>query len=181
MPTGSPGYEESDILLGTGDQLDREQFSISLLTYLAETLEEVAGLSEAEGFIAIVARKVGREICEGYQAITGNERLSREEVANVLVDLKKRINGGFSIESVTEDEIILVNTRCPFHKRELNKPSLCMLTTNVFGQIASQNLGYARVEVQEALARGDDRCRVVIHLKPTKAQTEAGVEFYQLV
>jgi hypothetical protein len=42
-----------------------------------------------------------------------------------------------------------------------------MMTSNVFGSIAAENLGYAKVELQQAIARRDPGCRVVVYLKPS--------------
>ena len=41
-----------------------------------------------------------------------------------------------------------------------------MMTSNVFGVIAAENLGYARVVLEETIATGSPGCRVVVHLKP---------------
>jgi hypothetical protein len=56
-----------------------------------------------------------------------------------------------------------------------------MMTSNVFGHIASQNLGYAKVELQETIAKGDPGCRVVIYLKQTKeSEAAAGREYVEI-
>ncbi len=58
---------------------------------------------------------------------------------------------------------------------------MCMMTSNVFGTIAAQNLGYARVDLDKTIANGDKECRVVVHLKPAeKSQQRIGREYYQL-
>ena len=55
-----------------------------------------------------------------------------------------------------------------------------MMTSNVFGAIAAENLGYAKVELQETIARSDRRCRVVVHLKPSEeAQAANGREYFK--
>jgi hypothetical protein len=55
-----------------------------------------------------------------------------------------------------------------------------MMTSNVFGVITAENLGYAKVAIEEAIARGDPGCRVVVYLKPTEeAKAAAGREYYQ--
>ena len=57
---------------------------------------------------------------------------------------------------------------------------MCMMTSNVFGAIAAQNLGYAKVELQETIAKGDAGCRVVVYLKPTdEADAAEGREYFQ--
>jgi hypothetical protein len=54
------------------------------------------------------------------------------------------------------------------------------MTSNVFGVIAAENLGYAKVELQQTIANGDSGCRVVVHLKPTAgAQKAEGREYFK--
>ena len=83
------------------------------------------------------------------------------------MELKRRINGEFTVESATPERIVLRNARCPFGADVIGKPALCMMTSSVFGGIAARRFGYSRVDVEEAIARGDAGCRVVVHLKPT--------------
>jgi hypothetical protein len=53
-----------------------------------------------------------------------------------------------------------------------------MMTSNVFGFIASENLGYARVSLQETIASGHPGCRVVVYLNPSSAtQAAEGREY----
>jgi hypothetical protein len=41
--------------------------------------------------------------------------------------------------------------------------------------MASSNLGYAKVELQQTIARRDPECRVVVYLRPTpEAQASPG-------
>ena len=54
------------------------------------------------------------------------------------------------------------------------------MTSNVFGAIAADNLGYAKVELQETIAAGNLGCRVVVYLTPTpEAQTAHGREYFR--
>jgi hypothetical protein len=55
-----------------------------------------------------------------------------------------------------------------------------MMTSNVFGSIAAQNLGYARVEVQESIAMGHAGCRVVVHLRPSAVTEPDAREYFRL-
>jgi predicted ArsR family transcriptional regulator len=77
-----------------------------------------------------------------------------------------------------EDKIIFGNTACPFAEKVIGRESMCMMTSNVFGHIAAQNVGYAKVELQETIARGDKGCRVVIYLQPASASSE-GREYFR--
>ena len=51
-----------------------------------------------------------------------------------------------------------------------------MMTTNVFGRIASEANGYARVRIDEALALGHRRCHVTVTL--TRETEDDGHEFF---
>ncbi len=143
---------------------DRDQFTRELLRELAGILEETVGIEKASGFIAMVGGRLGLQMDREYRAATGVEQLTLEQVAAVLVDLKARINGGFSVERLDEDTIVLVNDACPFGSYVEGHESLCMMTSNVFGRIAADNLGYARVEIGQSIAAGHDRCHVLVHL-----------------
>lgn len=159
--------------------LERDGFSRSLIRELAGTLEEVVGLEDASGYISVVGTAIGEQIDGAYKSALAVERLSREQVAEVLVDLKQRIQGDFFILEETEDRLVLGNRTCPFGDKVLNRPSLCMMTSNVFGHIAGQNLGYAAVDLEETIARGHPGCRVVVYLRPSDSIPASAREYYQ--
>jgi predicted ArsR family transcriptional regulator len=87
----------------------------------------------------------------------------------VFVDLKRRIHGDFYVLHQDDDRIVLGNRACPFAEQAADRPALCMMTSNVFGRIASEHLGFAKVELQETIALGAEQCRVVVHLRPSAA------------
>lgn len=146
--------------------LDRDVFLRTLLRELAGSLESVVGLAEASGYISLVGQSVGTQIDEAYVKALGVDRLSPAQVAEVLVDLKRRIQGDFHVIEQDDEKIVLGNHACPFAEKVVGRESMCMMTSNVFGTIAARNLGYARVELLETIARGDAGCRVVVHLRP---------------
>lgn len=143
---------------------DRERFLLELVRELSIVLEETVGESEAEGLVSIVGGRIGEMMYREYNEQTTGLRFDAVQVANMLVDLKRRIGGCFSIEAVEPDKIILVNDRCPFGDFVKDRRPLCMMTSNVFGRIAARNFGFARVELAQTIANGDPRCRVVVHL-----------------
>lgn len=156
-------------------------FMQTLLSYLADTLEEVVGLEDAVGFIAIVGQQMGEEINQFYLQALGITQLSPDQVAEVLVDLKRRIEGEFYLIEQDAEKIVLGNYRCPFGERVKGHTSLCMMTSSVFGVVTAQNLGYAKVSIENAIAQGDAGCRIVIYLRPTAAANLAeGREYYQV-
>lgn len=160
--------------------LDRDVFLRSLLRELAGTLEEVVGHEEAAGYISVVGQRIGDQINASYTRALAVESLSATQVAQVLVDLKRRIEGDFYLIEQDDEKIVLGNRACPFGDKVVNRPALCMMTSNVFGVIAAENLGYAKVDIQESIAQGQAGCRVVVYLKPTEeAQAGWGREYFK--
>lgn len=144
--------------------LERDIFMRTLLRELAGTLEDVVGTAEASGYISVVGGAMGERINADYRRALSVDRLTREQVRDVLVDLKRRIQGDFYVLEEHPDRIVLGNRACPFGRLVEGRPSLCMMTSNVFGSIAAQNLGYAAVEIDRAIALGHPECRIVVHL-----------------
>ncbi len=160
--------------------LERDVFTRSLLGELSSVLQDVVGLDEASGFISIVGQNMGRLMDGMYKEALQVSKLDREQVAQVLVDLKRRIQGDFYVIEQSDEKIVFGNRACPFADKVKGRPALCMMTSNVFGSIAADNLGYAKVDLQETIARGDSGCRVVLHLKPTaEAERAAGREYFR--
>lgn len=159
--------------------LERDIFLRSLIRELSGTLEDVIGLEEAAGFISVVGQRIGEQINSEYRRSLGAERLDRATTGAVLVDLKRRIQGDFFIIEESDTHLVLGNRRCPFGDKVLDRRSLCMMTSNVFGVIAAENQGYAHVTVEEAIARGDPGCRVVIRwTPPTNSSHPEGREYF---
>ncbi|CDS54280.1 FIG00875025: hypothetical protein [Polaromonas sp. CG9_12] len=155
-------------------------FLRTLIRELSGTLEDVVGLEQASGFISVVGQRIGDQINQEYRNALGVETLDANQVAEVLVDLKRRIQGDFFVVEQTREKIVLGNRACPFGEKVLGRPSMCMMTSNVFGVISAENTGYARVELQQTIAQGAAQCRVVVHLEPAVGQVEAqeGREYF---
>jgi predicted ArsR family transcriptional regulator len=160
--------------------LERDVFLRTLLRELSGTLQDVVGLEEAAGFISVVGQRIGDQINDSYKSALAVDSLSEGQVGEVLVDLKRRIQGDFYIIEQTEEKIVLGNRACPFGDKVIGRPSLCMMTSNVFGVIAAENVGYSKVIVEEAIANGDAGCRIVVYLKPNdEAKAAEGREYFK--
>lgn len=146
--------------------LERDLFLRSLIRELSGTLQDVVGLEDASGFVSVVGQRIGDDINQQYTTALQVPQLTREQVADVLVDLKRRIQGDFYVVEQDDEKIVLGNRACPFAEKVLGRPAMCMMTSNVFGVIAAENLGYAKVSLEETIAQGHDGCRVVVYLKP---------------
>ena len=172
------GKTELPILQNVSIDLERDLFMRTLLYELSGTLQDVIGLKEASGFISVVGQRMGDQINQAYRVALNTDEFTREQVSAVLVDLKRRIEGDFYIIEESDEKIVLGNRVCPFGDKAVDRPALCMMTSNVFGVIASENLGYAKVAIEEAIATGSDGCRVVVYLKPTDESEAAECREY---
>ncbi|RCJ27230.1 transcriptional regulator [Nostoc minutum NIES-26] len=160
--------------------LERDIFLRTLIRELSGTLQQVVGLEEASGFISVVGERMGRQINQNYKSALEVSNLSPEQVAAVLVDLKRRIQGDFYIIEQNEEKIVFGNRICPFAEKVRDRPAMCMMTSNVFGTITANNLGYAKVELQETIAQGAAGCRVIVYLKVTEESEDAeGREYFR--
>lgn len=161
--------------------LQRDGFLINLIRELSGLLEEMVGLEQTSGFISVVGQNIGTQLNQLYRKELDLATLNREQVAMVLSDLKNRIQGEFAIEQQDDSKIVFVAKKCPFAEKVKGRPSLCMMTSNVFGVIAADNLGYAKVELAKTIAKGDPACRVVVYLNSDskQAQSANGREYYQ--
>ncbi|HYE79964.1 MAG TPA: methanogen output domain 1-containing protein [bacterium] len=158
--------------------LERDLFLRSLIRELAGVLQDVVGLEEASGFISVVGQNIGDEINTSYKNALQVDHLNREQVRDVLVDLKRRIQGDFYVLEESDEKIVFGNRACPFADKVLGRPSMCMMTSNVFGAIAAENLGYAKVSLNETIAEGHGRCMVTVFLAPTaEAEAARGREY----
>ena len=144
--------------------LDRDLFFRRMLRELAGTIEAIVGREEASGYVAAVGAAMGDWINAAYHAEMGPDDFDLQTVASVFIDLKRRIEGGFYVISLDSKRIVLGNRQCPFGEHVFDRPSLCMMTSNVFGRIAADNLGYARVQLDETIAQGAPECRIIVHL-----------------
>jgi predicted ArsR family transcriptional regulator len=160
--------------------LDRDVFLRTLIRELSGTLQDVVGLEEASGFVSVVGQRVGEQLDASYRTALHVPRLTREQVASVLVDLKRRIQGDFYVIEESDEKIVLGNRACPFAEKVIGRPSMCMMTSNVFGSIAARNLGYAKVALEETIAEGAPGCRVVVYLKQEGAgERVQGREYFE--
>ena len=161
--------------------LERDSFLRNLIRELSGLLEDMVGLEQTSGFISVVGQNIGTQINQMYREELNIPKLNREQVADVLADLKHRINGSFVVESQDDSKIVFINKDCPFAEKVKDRPSLCMMTSNVFGVITADNLGYAKVDMEKTIARGDSHCRVIVHLNSDSddAKSAEGREYFE--
>ena len=158
----------------------KEAFLRALVVQLATSIEVQHGPDAADAAVAQVGTDVGGQMEEEFRlakAITG--RMTPEEMGGCYVRLKHAIDGGFRVVEATTERIVLVNDRCPFGVAVQQAPSLCRMTSSVFGGIAARNSDHgASVLLEERIAVGDPGCRVVVNLNVPKTAAAPEAHHY---
>lgn len=159
----------------------KESFLRALVIQLAHAVELQQGPEAAEAAVAQVGTDVGAQMEDEFRLARGIVgRLSPSEIGQCYVRLKHAIDGGFFVLEATDERVVLGNTRCPFGDVVTQAPSLCRMTSSVFGGIAARNSDEGvTVLLEERIAIGDPGCRVVVRLRPDGAEDRAGAHRYQ--
>ena len=144
----------------------RDVFLRALVVQLSQAVEHAGGPDLSEDVVAEVGVTVGGQMEVEYRAAKDVvDRLTPEQMADCFVRLKHAIDGEFYVVEITDDRIVLGNHRCPFGNAVRKSPSLCRMTSAVFGGIAARNHDHgSAVVLEERIAVGDPGCRVVVHL-----------------
>lgn len=172
--TALPDLEEAD----PGGTFGRETFLRALVVQLAHAVEGGYGPLASQWAIAQVGTDTGSQMEEAYRAADGIiGQLTPEQMADCYVRLKHAIDGGFYVIEADEQRIVLGNTACPFGELVQRSPSLCRMTSSVFGGIAARNAGGANVILEERIAVGDPGCRVIVELGPESLQNPTGHKY----
>ncbi len=158
----------------------KESFLRALVVQLAQAIEVEHGQDAADAAVAQVGTDVGGQMEEEFRTASAiTERMTPEEIGSCYVRLKHAIDGGFRVVSATAERIVLVNDRCPFGAAVHQAPSLCRMTSSVFGGIAARNSDHgASVLLEERIAVGDPGCRVVVDLNVPQASAAPGAHHY---
>jgi transcriptional regulator with PAS, ATPase and Fis domain len=151
-----------------------------LQTFILELMHacEQEGGDHCELLIERIAKSAGRYFEQTYRDEFAKEGdLDRTSYIDLILGLKNRIGGRFSLASADAGSITVVNSRCPFGEGVTNFPELCRMTSSVFGGIAARNFGYAKVEIKQSIARKQGGCEVCIHTDAVRAEGKPGLEY----
>ncbi|GAB4261000.1 MAG: hypothetical protein Kow0065_11420 [Methylomicrobium sp.] len=151
-----------------------------LQTFVLELMHaaEQQGKTHSEELIEYIARTAGRFFEESYREERGIDgALAIDAYIDLILGLKNKIGGGFSLESIDRHCIRVKNHCCPFGEGVTHFPELCRMTSSVFGGIAARSYGYAKVEIAKSIARKDSGCDVWVYLTPEAAQNRPGLEY----
>lgn len=154
--------------------------SVFLQAFLNEMMRvcDQHGLNRRDELIEHIGLNAGENFESAYRyEFDRAAPLDAEQYADLIIGIKNRVGGNFSLASSTKDCVRVVNTRCPFGDRVKDFPELCHMTSSVFGGIAARNFGYAKVELRKRIATHDGMCEVCIHSNPQEATKYAGTEY----
>ena len=104
--------------------------------------------------------------------------LDHETYADLIVEIKNRIGGNFSRATSEPGVVRVTSTRCPFGDGVKNTPSLCQMTSSVFGGIAARNFGFAKIVLHQRIACNDRTCEVSVVTDPAIADRYQGDEYH---
>ena len=157
----------------------REAFLRALVVQLARSVEMQSGPTAAEAAVAQVGTDVGKQMEEAFRLANDlSGELETDDIARLLVELKRAIDGEFFVIDVDDERIVLGTHTCPFGDAVKQAPTLCRMTSSVFGGIARRNRGAAAVDLEQRIAVGDAQCRVTVWLRPPPEERSAFVHTY---
>ncbi|MGR9046259.1 MAG: sigma 54-interacting transcriptional regulator [Gammaproteobacteria bacterium] len=151
-----------------------------LQTFVLELMHafEQQGRGHSEELIEYIAKTAGRFFEETYREERNiADSLDLGSYADLIVGLKNKIGGGFSLATMDQNCVKVINNRCPFGEGVTHFPELCRMTSSVFGGIAARNFGYAKVEISKSIARKDGGCEVCVYINPDVAGGRPGLEY----
>ena len=94
-------------------------------------------LEDVSGYISVVGQSINSTIIEAYRHTLAVDKPDRAQVVDVLVDMKRRIEGSFYVIEEDESKIVLGTRYCPFGDKVIGRKSMCMITYNVLGYVAA--------------------------------------------
>ncbi|MEM8664969.1 MAG: methanogen output domain 1-containing protein, partial [Pseudomonadota bacterium] len=160
--------------------LDTLTFMKMVLTEFAGALEEVVGPEETAGYVNGVASNVADWLNATYHNALGPELFTVERIAHVLADLRTRIDGTYTVRSVSADKIVLANAPGLFGAGAEGTHALCQMSATVFGRFAAENTGYARIEHAPATDNAASSCNVTIHFRQSDDLRPGEREYFRV-
>ena len=147
--------------------LNKESF-LNMLTI------QLATKSADKKVIKSAASKVADRIIELYKEYYDIDKLNMGQVIEAIEDVEAKIGGKAKIIEQSNKKLTIECKKCPFGDNVKLCQHLCYVTSNILGKLISKNLGYAKVNIKNAISQGSDHCLVDVYLKEGK---EEGKEF----
>ncbi len=143
----------------------------SFMNKLAIQMAVSAGDKKA---VKAASSKVADHIADLYIKYYGVDKLNTNQLMEAIEDCYNKIGGKATISEAARNKLAVECERCPFGDNVKLCKDLCYVSSNILGKLVSRNLGYAKVNIKNAIAQGADRCSIEIFLKEGK---EEGKEY----
>lgn len=149
-----------------------------------DAVPDIAELTSREGYLAAVSASLcaaaaaqgpatdedaAAAVGAGLGRVVFDERVAPRgvvpdlrTVVDAFVELENVAGGRFEVTRDDGEEIEVVGTRCPFGDSVHRAPGLCRTTSATLGSMAARVTGEATVVLDERIALGDDRCRLLV-------------------
>ncbi len=123
--------------------------------------------------------KLGRQASEQYRLVNGvSDPLSRQDYARCLLSLKDIWGWDCVMLDERANSLSLRIPHCPFGSSAASGSELCGLESAVFGGIAADQFGYAKVCLNRGCGTPPQNCLVTIHIRKTDESLAAQGETY---
>jgi DNA-binding CsgD family transcriptional regulator len=127
-----------------------------------------------------IGEQIGRQVSEQHR-LTHGLRLpfSRKEYGRCLSQsLPERMGWPCSLLEETADRLRFGIAACPFGRTTTSTPEFCWLTSGVFGGIAADHFGYAKVCLSRGSGTPPRNCCVTVYIRKTDDSIAAdGTEY----
>lgn len=156
--------------------INRDIFFENIVIDIATSLDK----GTPRDIINDASLKTARQIEQLYRQFYNVQTLSRDQIAEAIVDVGTKIGGKFTVVEKKDEVLIFRVEKCPFTEKVKQAPILCTFTSNLMGTIAAKSCGYSKVHLKRTIAKGDPGCYIIVYLKKTKeSNKEKATEYHQ--
>ena len=123
--------------------------------------------------------EIGRGLASEYQRIEQVPRpFSREDFVRCMECLGQGLGCGYTKIEEDTDCIVFRVTNCPFPNAATQCPDICELENGVFGGIAGDELGFAKVCLHRGNGPSPKNCHVLVYTNKTNRNVGAEGSVY---
>ena len=127
-----------------------------------------------------IGAKIGRDFAVEYQRTHKVGRpFSRADFVRCIEHLGESWGCGYKKVEEETDRIEFCVGTCPLADAATQYPDICELENGVFGGIAGEGLGFAKVGVSRSTGPSPKDCRILVHITRTKRNLAAEGSVYQ--
>lgn len=149
----------------------------ALLTSLRTTLHS----SLVERMYRSIGVQLGRQVCERYRLVHGLSRplSSKREYGRCLQSLEESLGWPCRATEEAADWVRFEIAQCPFGSGASSATDFCRLTSGLFGGVAADQFGYAKVCLQRGQGIPPRNCCITVYIRHTDESAAVEGDVYQ--